>query len=147
MVLLIDLCPSFATSMWGIVDYYLNTFSIVDTRLFQSKNRFWNVSKNEKNWLYAVQTCLICCYKAFNLIWYLAKSVWHSRDSDGQRARARERKKLFGRKYSCQRFQCVDANWRRCICMFFKHIENKIKHILSFPLDPVGTQNTHRTNR
>lgn len=28
--------------------------------------------------LWAFQTCLMCCNKAFNLIWYLANSGWHS---------------------------------------------------------------------
>lgn len=119
--------------VYGFIDWSVSIsrkFDVGNSRLIfehffdcwhLSKNRLWNGSKKEKNWLYAVQTCLICCSKALNLIWYLAKSVWLSRDSDRQRTRERERKKkLYERKYSCQQFQCVDANWRRCICMFFK---------------------------
>ena len=69
--------------------------------------------------------------KAFNLIWYLANSVWHKPGNIcAQRKMAREkaRKKhahigRFGEEvYWCQHFRCVHANWRRLYTQFSNEI-------------------------
>lgn len=125
--------------VYGFIDWSVSIsrkFDVGNSRLIfehffdcwhLSKNHLWNGSKKEKNWLYAVQTCLICCSKALNLIWYLAKSVWHSRDLDRQRTREREKKNYMKGSIHVSNFNALMRTGADVFVCFSN------KHILSFP--------------
>lgn len=140
--------------VYGFIDWSVSIsrkFDVGNSRLIfehffdcwhLSKNRLWNGSKKEKNWLYAVQTCLICCSKALNLIWYLAKSVWHSRDLDRQRTREREKEKIVWKEVF---MSAISMRWCELAPMYLYVFQTNTYYLS--PVDPVGTQNTHNTNR
>lgn len=69
--------------------------------------------------------------KAFNLIWYLANSVWHKPGIFARKEEKMERKRKSKRRearsyigrfgeevYWCQHIRCVHANWRRLYTQF-----------------------------
>lgn len=85
---LLNCCLS---SLWNRHEMFLAKiyiFQFLDRKENQANNVSWLENKSNSSWavhshpiilLWGLQPCLICCNKAFNLIWYLAhSSVWHS---------------------------------------------------------------------